>query len=56
MDTRALDPGAYEAELALRFDPDKPVLARGRASFSVPAASPVGAPPMTQEQKWSDVP
>ncbi len=48
--TRVLDPGAYEAELALRFDPDKPVLVR-RASLSVPAASPVGAPPMTQEQK-----
>jgi len=48
--TQVLDPGSYEAELVLRYDPDKPVLVR-RASFSVPAVSPLGAPPVTQEQK-----
>ena len=46
--THVLDAGAYSAELALKFDPDKPVLTQ-RASFKVPAVSPVGAPPMTQE-------
>jgi hypothetical protein len=37
--TQVLDPGDYTAELALRYDPDKPPLIR-RTEFSVPAASP----------------